>query len=474
MSTVAMRVRQANVISRPRLRLGLLLPAFGLAVLLVMPPFGGLAAVITTAPAVMVLILLYLPVVAAMARREAEVKVARAIWIGFGLKLIGFVLRYLVISGVYGAGDSTGYHRAAATLARAYRQGDFSVPVPGDARGPGTLNLRVILGLIYTVTGSSLLVGALVFSLLSFTGLVLCVKAFRLAVPNGDHVRYARLVLLLPSMLFWPSTIGKDAWMLMGIGFVVYGAARLYTRSFGGLAFVAIGSIALTLIRPHIALVTFGAAAAALVFRRAGYARRQRMNLVGKLLLLIPLGFASLMLLTGAQTFLRVDDLSLDGVEAAGAKVGERSDKGGSAFTPVPVASPVDLPLAFVTVLFRPSPIEASNTLSFGIALEGTYLLLFTVVAWRRILAGLRSLPRSPFLVLCGLYTLAFVIAFSNIANFGILARQRVQVFPFFFAFLAAVPSLAARRESVSELDDRSTPPTSPTNLPAGRARARA
>lgn len=446
-----MKVRTANLGKRSRVRLGLLIPASGLAVLLVLPPFGGLARMITTVPAVLLLIGLYVPIVAAMARREADVKVARVIWIGFGAKLVGFVLRYVVISGAYGGGDAGGYHRASATLARSYRSGEFFVPIPGAARGSGTLNLRVCLGLIYTVTGSSLIVGALVFSLLSFTGLVLCVKAFRVAEPGGDHARYARLVLLLPSMLFWPSTIGKDAWMLLGIGITVYGAARLYQRNFGGFLLIVAGSATLALIRPHIALVAFGAAAVGLLFRRSDQARRKRLNVLGKLLLLVPLGFASLMLLTSAQSFLQVDELSLDSVQAAGAQVGERSDTGGSAFAPVPVANPVDLPWAFVTVLFRPFPFEVSNALSFGIAMEGLFLLVFTVMAWRRILTGLRTVLRRPFLVMCGVYTLAFVVAFSNIANFGILARQRVQVFPFFLAFLAAVPSRADRRDQATE-----------------------
>lgn len=455
MSAVVMKVRAANVVRRPRFRFGLLLPLGGVVALAATLPLGGLASVITTIPTVVLLIVLFVPIVAAMARREANEKVARAIWYGFAAKLTGFVARYLVISGAYGAGDSASYHRAASVLARSYRSGELFVPVPGAERGAGTIAIRVITGLIYSVTGSSLLVGALVFSLLCFTGMVLCVKAFRLAVPEGDHPRYARLVLLLPSMLFWPSSIGKDAWMLFGLGIVAYGAARLYTRSFGGLLLIAVGTAALALVRPHIALVAFGAAAVALLFRRAGHGRRKRMNVVGKVLVLVPLVFASLTLLTKAQTFLKVEELSLESVQAAGSQVGVHSDQGGSAFTPVPVTNPIQLPWALVTVLFRPFPIEASNALSFGIALEGTFLLLFAVMAWRRILAGLGALRRSPFLVLCGIYTLAFAVAFSNIANFGILARQRVQVFPFFLAFLAAVPSLAVRRAAARQRDAR-------------------
>lgn len=459
LTSVQMKVRAASLEHRSGRRSGLLIPLAGLVLLLVTVPFGGLSAVVTTVPAVLLLIGFYLPIVASMARREVDPKLARVIWLGFVAKLVGFTARFLVVKGAYGASDSRGYDLTGTTLARSYQQGEFFVGVPGAARGQGTLTLRVITGLIYTMTGPGLLVGSIVFALLSFTGLVLCVKAFRLAVPEGDHARYARLVLLVPSMFFWPSSLGKDAWMLLGLGVLSYGAARLYTRHPGGLVLVALGTILSALIRPHIALVAFGAVIVGLLLRRAGSGRRKRANLLGKLVLLVPLGFASLLLISKAQTFLSVEDLSLEGVQAAGEQAGGRTQQGGSEYKPTPVNSPADLPWAAVTVLFRPFPIEAGNAQSFGIAVEGTALLLFTVMAWRRILAGLRALPRSPFLVLSGVYSLAFIAAFSNIANFGILARERVQVYPFFFAFLAAVPAPAIRRALAKAADGKDHSP---------------
>jgi len=61
-------------------------------------------------------------------------------------------------------------------------------------------------------------------------------------------------------------------------------------------------------------------------------------------------------------------------------------------------------------------------------------------------------------------YSLLFVFAFSSIANFGILARERTQVLPFFLVLLA-VP--AARRASEqAQPNDR--------KVDAGRQLARA
>ena len=45
---------------------------------------------------------------------------------------------------------------------------------------------------------------------------------------------------------------------------------------------------------------------------------------------------------------------------------------------------------------------------------------------------------REPFLLGCLLYVLLFAAAFGTIGNFGLLARERVQAFPFFFVLMSA------------------------------------
>ena len=77
-------------------------------------------------------------------------------------------------------------------------------------------------------------------------------------MPHGDHYRYALLVLFLPSLLYWPSALGKDAWMVLGLGLISYGVARFLNRSvlIGALSFVP-GMVGIVYVRPHVALVVF-------------------------------------------------------------------------------------------------------------------------------------------------------------------------------------------------------------------------
>jgi len=50
----------------------------------------------------------------------------------------------------------------------------------------------------------------------------------------------------------------------------------------------------------------------------------------------------------------------------------------------------------------------------------------------------------NPYVAFSVFYVLSFVWAFSNIGNFGILARQRVLMLPLFLVVLA-LPALSAR-----------------------------
>ncbi len=137
----------------------------------------------------------------------------------------------------------------------------------------------------------------------------------------------------------------------------------------------------------------------------------------------------------------------------------EQTSQDGSEFESVAARSPVDVPFAAFSVLFRPLPVEARNAQSLLASLEGA-LLLFLFIKHRRYLANFIPRRSSPYLAFVSTYSLLFVIAFSNFDNFRILARQRVQLFPFLLVLLA-VPRPKPRRVSAEEI----------TGLPAPRRR---
>ena len=102
------------------------------------------------------------------------------------------------------------------------------------------------------------------------------------------------------------------------------------------------------------------------------------------------------------------------------------------------------LPFATVTILFRPFPFEAHNAQAAVTALESTLLLCLTIAQRRSIWRAVRELRRRPYVAFILVYAAGFVVAFASISNFGILARERVQLLPFFLVLLAAPRSRRA------------------------------
>jgi hypothetical protein len=129
---------------------------------------------------------------------------------------------------------------------------------------------------------------------------------------------------------------------------------------------------------------------------------------------------------------------TFQGATQAITAVGERSADGDSQFAaPSILASPAKTPLAIVTVLFRPFIYEAHNLPAAMAAAEGSLLMLFSVLGIRRLLRSVRTVRRQPYVGAALVFTAVFIVAFSSLGNFGLLARQRIQVYPFYLVPLA-------------------------------------
>jgi hypothetical protein len=261
-------------------------------------------------------------------------------------------------------------------------------------------------------------------------------KAFRTAVPDGDHRRYAWLLFFMPSLLYWPSSIGKDAWMLMGLGAAALGAARLLARRPRPYPLLVLGLAATTLIRPHITVLVCIGLVAAYVFRPRAE-RRPLFGPLGKPVGVLVLLVISVVVVVQAGQFFGVEDEGVSGVTEVLDEAAEQTGQGGSSFEAVNARSLADVPAAVMAVLFRPFPWEANNGQALVAALEGMAMLALFALSVPRFAALPALMRRHPYLVLVAVYTLLFCVAFSSFGNFGILTRQRIQLFPFALVLLA-------------------------------------
>lgn len=364
------------------------------------------------------------------------------------LKTLATVARYAMAFVVYdGATDASGYHDHGARLAESYRQGDLGADLERGLVGTGFI--RAVTGAVYAITGPSIYVAYACFALLGFWGLYFLYRAFEVGVANGEHRRYAVLVLFLPSMLFWPSGLGKEAWMTFGIGLVALGAARFLSDTPGWLLPLGLGVLATGLVRPHVTAALFAGIAVAAVVRRSRRPGTATTPLT-RAASIAAVAVVSLLLVGRAADFLGVQEVSPDGIQSTVDETLDNTAQGGSEFQAHPVNSPTDLPWAMVSVLFRPFIFEAHGGPMLLAAAEGLLLLVLLLRSIPRLRDILGHLRGEPYLVFCLVYTTLFVYAFSVFSNFGILTRQRVQVLPFVLVLLA-LPLVAKRRA----VDDR-------------------
>ena len=416
------------------------------------------------------LFFLTLPMLRRQATREADPSAFRLLVLALVVKLAGAFLRYYGAVLFYGGlSDATVYGKFGAQIAANFRHGHFTTGLKSLS---GTDFIRFFTGIVYTATGTSRLGGCVVYSWLGFLGLFGFYRAFRIAVPEGRR-SYAYLLFFLPSLVFWPSSIGKDAWMMLTMGVAAYGIAVCLTRwTIRGAVAVVMGLWLASIVRPHVAALMAVAFVVALVTRKSREELRELAPLLkGASVVLAVVLALGLAVKTSHSLNLTVGG----GLGSALTSIEDRTSKGGSDFTPALADSPVRFPIATVTVLFRPFVFEAHNTQARIAALESTLLMGLCLVRFRWIVAAFRSLRRQPYVVFCVVYVLLFIIAFSSFANFGLLARERDQLYPL---FLVLIDDPAGHRQAPPHADPSRSPSRSRCERPrrpdaAGRRRGR-
>jgi hypothetical protein len=399
-----------------------------------------------------VLLILSIPIANRAARLDGN-GIGRIVLVAAILKIVAApLIRYWMAYGLYGGvADATRYHLAGKQLAPLFRHGVY-----GDlGHISGTRFLEILTGQVYAVTGPTRLGGFMVFSWFCFLGLYFFYRAFRTAYPDGDGRRYALLVFFFPTLFFWPSSIGKDAFMVLVLGAAALGAAQLFTGRLRGLAWLALGMWGAAVVRPHVALI-FGAGlvlAAPIAVLRGGADREtHQRGRLGSAALLLALLLSGSTIVGVAQNFFHLDSLTAQTAQEQLDEVTRRSGENGSTFTPASPNNPAGFAWAGVTVLFRPFPGEVLNAQGLITSLEGLTLLGLGLLATRRFVRLPLEIFRRPYAAFAFVYLFAFVYAFSSLANFGILARQRAQLLPLVFVLLC-IPRAARRasNEAVSE-----------------------
>lgn len=356
------------------------------------------------------------------------------------LRVVGAAARYGVLFWFYdGVGDAVEYFHYGTRYADAVWQLEFfrlTDPVEWMRRTLwGTQFLAFASAAVLTIIGPTMFGEFLAFSLLGFGGVVFFALAFRRAYPDVPLARYARWAWLFPSLWFWPSSVGKEALVLLGVGMTVAGYLGDGRRISWALL---IAGVALTFaVRPEAAGILMVSAVVA-----QGLSLTVGRWTPAKLLQGVAIAAVGLAGIVYAARHVGLASLELDAVAEyvstdAGRRVG-----GGSSIEAVDVGI-AGVPLAIVNIFFRPFVWEARNPMMALSALE--VLALWTLVWYRRrnVLHVLRNWRSDRLLRLA----VSFIVLYSvglgmMVTNLGIIARQRIFLFPFLFLLLEAAPQV--------------------------------
>jgi hypothetical protein len=350
-------------------------------------------------------------------------------------KLAGTFIRYYVLEAIYGRGDAYGYHQVGLLFFRSVRALDFSFITPPYFGTPFTERSAAFL---YGAIGPTLLGAFVVFALLAFIGAWCFYRAHRISFPQGDHRLYFLLLFFLPTMVFWPSSLGKDALIVFGLGVATYGIARLlHSFSFQAVGQFALGTAVTFGVRPPVAVMLMAGAAIGFLIHPGRL--RDTLGHVASALLVAPVLAAGIWLAVGAAA----DAEEIEGLQGAAvayetAQTSFSISGSSSGFTPADPTSPLGFVQAAATALFRPLPWEGGNLLAAAAGLEGMFILLLLLSRLPQAMRALR-LWRGGMIVTALTLFVSLLVPLSAMSNFGLLVRQRAQMLPFLFMLLTAV-----------------------------------
>lgn len=419
------------------------------AIIVLIWTIGGLVAW-EEAPTMFLLLVLAVPIglIARTIGTERDLKwIPSWLVLGYVAKMVASSGRYWVLAALYGGvGDAVGYHGNGirnAEILRAFQLPEF---------GTGTEFVQVFTGVLYVPYTPTMLGGFFIFATLAFLGQVLLYAAFRRAFDSAGLKWYAFLIFFFPNLLYWPSSLGKDALMMFFIGIAAYGAVRLFADyQPRWLPVLAIGVAGAGVIRSHIGLlimVSVGAAIAIGRRPRLQEANFRRLVSLAGLTLVMAGALAWAIADFGIDLSGGINDqLVQEELDPVFSNVEEQTDKGGSAVEGGAIRSLTDIPDGILRVLFRPLPYDAHNLQALvNSIIEGSFLLALFIWRFPAIIKNFRRKWRDPYMVFALTYTAGFVFGHSAVLNLGIMARQRSQAIPLVIVILVELGAMGVKR----------------------------
>ncbi|MGM0582197.1 MAG: hypothetical protein ACQETL_16070 [Bacteroidota bacterium] len=262
----------------------------------------------------------------------------------------------------------------------------------------------------------------LLFSAVCFAGLVFLFKAFRKNYFFLDQPNLLFWVLLFPALWFWTSTIGKDAFMFLGMGIVCLG---IHNKRLNYI-YILLGIAILYAFRPPTAYVAVLALGSFFILNiKDNWLIRIFKITAGLVVIILLANYLSDQ--WGVEEFSNEELTELQrgtlrNNEYGTGVLGEKS--GGIS----------SIPSGIVDVLARPFPWEIRNVFTAAAAIEINAVLLLLIIRRKSVMRFIKdslSHRLSTFVLAFVFIYVVTVGLFEN--NIGLIARHRSIIFPFLF-----------------------------------------
>ena len=262
----------------------------------------------------------------------------------------------------------------------------------------------------------------LLFSAVCFAGLVLLFKSFRKNYVFADQPKLMFWIFMFPALWFWTSTIGKDAFMFLGIGIVCLGI----TDKKLNYIYILLGLFILYAFRPPTAYVAVIALGSFFI-----------LNLKDSLLMRIFKITTGVVIIVLLANYLSeewgIEEYSNE--ELTELQSGTlRSNNYGSGALEEKSGGISSIPSGIVDVLARPFLWEIRNVFTAASAIEINAVLILLIIKRKsvgRFIKDSLSHRLSTFVLAFVFIYVVTVGLFEN--NIGLIARHRAIIFPFLF-----------------------------------------
>jgi len=278
-----------------------------------------------------------------------------------------------------------------------------------------------IHSLLLFISGGAIMVHQIVFSLISFLGLIFLFKGMRTwySMPGWA---FLALCILPPSLLLWGSGLLKETLVMLPLGLAVYGLARMQL-SVKYVLFVLLSALLFVFVKPYIGLCLLPGVIFLLIHRLV----QRNMGIAA----LLAMAVVAMGLIASSYTeqFSIIEILSAKQAEFLDHAIQEDA---GSRVELLPFNGFVEFitqgPSALFNTLCRPGIWEASGGLGILAGLENmAYLLLVVMVFWFRKKQGL-----SPGFYFSILTILSIGILVGSVTPvLGAVVRYKVPLLPF-------------------------------------------